>query len=77
MRKSLAAFCLETGLVELLRQWEQQQNAPLTPETISYGSKRKVLVALQQGAQLAGTTLCTNRQRDRLPILCREAASPR
>ena len=42
MRKSLAAFCLETGLMELLRQWEQQQNAPLTPETISYGSKRKV-----------------------------------
>ena len=42
MRKSLAAFCLEKGLQELLGQWDQDRNAPLTPETISYGSKRKV-----------------------------------
>lgn len=42
MRKSLATFCLETGHEELLRQWEQERNAPLTPEAISYGSKRKV-----------------------------------
>ena len=42
MRKSLAAFCLEKGLQELLGQWDQERNAPLTPETISYGSKRKV-----------------------------------
>ena len=42
MRESLRAFCLRAGREELLRQWDEAANAPLTPDTISYGSKRKV-----------------------------------
>ena len=42
MRKSLLDFCLETGPDELLSQWDEQLNGPLTAADIAYGSKRKV-----------------------------------
>ena len=42
MRKSLLDFCLETGRDELLSQWDEHLNGPLTAADITYGSKRKV-----------------------------------
>ena len=49
MKKSLAEFCLEAGAEALLGQWEQVRNAPMTPETISYGSKQKVWWQCEKG----------------------------
>lgn len=49
MKKSLAEFCLEAGAEALLGQWEQVRNAPMTPETISYGSKQKVWWRCEKG----------------------------
>lgn len=42
MRESLADFCHRTGREDLLAEWDTKRNLPLTPETTSYGSKRKV-----------------------------------
>lgn len=42
LRKSLLDFCLETGRDELLSQWDEHLNGPLTAADITYGSKRKV-----------------------------------
>lgn len=42
MRTSLYDYCVEHGLSGLLQQWMPLKNAPLTPQTISYGSRRSV-----------------------------------
>lgn len=41
MRTSLYDYCLERGRTDLLQQWDGEENGPLTPQTVSYGSKRK------------------------------------
>ena len=42
MRESLASFCQRNDRADLLREWDSEKNLPLTPETVSYGSKKKV-----------------------------------
>lgn len=42
MRETLFDYCKRTGELELLRQWNSERNGALTPETVSYGSKKKV-----------------------------------
>lgn len=42
MRENLYDFCNRTGQSILLEQWNVEQNLPLTPQDISYGSKKKV-----------------------------------
>lgn len=42
MVKSLYNFCIQEGQRELLNQWAADANLPFTPETISYGSTKKV-----------------------------------
>ena len=41
MRKSLSDYCREMECTFLLDEWDADKNAPITPETISYGSKRQ------------------------------------
>ncbi len=41
MRESLYDRCIRTENARLLAQWDER-NAPLTPRTVSYGSKRKL-----------------------------------
>lgn len=41
MRESLYDRCIRTGNTMLLSEWDEQ-NAPLTPQTVSYGSKQKL-----------------------------------
>ncbi len=41
MRETLFDYCKRTGELELLRQWNSERNGALTPETVSYGSKRR------------------------------------
>lgn len=42
MRETLFDYCKRTGELELLRQLNSERNGALTPETVSYGSKKKV-----------------------------------
>ena len=49
MRETLSEYCKRTGLHTLLEQWDQQANAPLTPDSISHGSKRKVWWRCEKG----------------------------
>ena len=41
MRKSLYDYCMEQGLEYLLKQWDTERNAPLTPQTVTAGSSDK------------------------------------
>lgn len=49
MRTSLYDYCLKYDLQDLLRQWHPTKNAPLTPEEVSYGSKRSVWWNCEKG----------------------------
>lgn len=42
MWETLYEYCKRTGTEYLLQQWDQVRNAPLMPEQIRYGSKKKV-----------------------------------
>lgn len=42
MRESLYEYCLREDRKNLLEQWDSAGNAPLTPTSVSYGSKQKV-----------------------------------
>lgn len=42
MRESLADFCHREHREELLIEWDTEKNLPLTPETVSRGSKHRV-----------------------------------
>ena len=42
MRESLADFCHREHREDLLAEWDSERNLPLTPETVSRGSKRRV-----------------------------------
>ena len=49
MGESLSAFCHRQNLTALLAQWDGQANLPLTPETIPYGSTKKVWWQCEKG----------------------------
>lgn len=49
MRTTLYDYCREQDMPELLREWHQTKNAPLTPEGITYGSKRSVWWKCEKG----------------------------
>lgn len=42
MRETLRKYCEETGKFSVLAEWDTDNNLPLTPDTVSYGSKSKV-----------------------------------
>ena len=42
MRISLSEYCHCNQREDLLAEWDSARNAPLTPDSVSYGSKRKV-----------------------------------
>ena len=42
MKQSLYAYCRQYHKDALLTEWDDARNLPLTPETVSYGSQRKV-----------------------------------
>lgn len=57
----------------LLKEWDESRNFPLTPDTVSYGSKKKVwwtcengyswqtTVASRTGAQQCGCRVCAGK----------------
>ena len=42
MRQTLQEFCCRNEKEFLLQQWDTEKNAPDTPQTVSYGSNRKM-----------------------------------
>lgn len=42
MRTTLREFCAARDHPQLLAQWDRERNQPLTPEDVTYGSRRKV-----------------------------------
>lgn len=49
MQKTLREFCEEEGNRELLEQWITRRNLPLTPDTVSYGSRKKIWWQCRKG----------------------------
>ena len=49
MGETLSAFCHARDCTELLAQWDRRANLPLTPETIPYGSTKKVWWQCEKG----------------------------
>lgn len=49
MKESLLAFCERTNQWFLLKQWAREKNYPVSPEQISYGSRKKVWWRCENG----------------------------
>lgn len=49
MRTSLYDYCREHDLNDLLRQWHPSKNEPLTQQTVTYGSKRRIWLRCDHG----------------------------
>lgn len=49
MQETLHGYCMRTGAYALLEQWDFTRNGTVTPEQISYGSKRKVWWRCEHG----------------------------
>ena len=49
MHEALRPYCMRMGLETLLEQWDTARNLPLTPDDVSYGSKRKVWWRCEKG----------------------------
>lgn len=71
VQMTLYEYCLEMGREELLREWDGERNAPLTPEEVSPGSHRAVWWVCEKGhrwramvksrAMGTGCPVCANR----------------
>lgn len=42
MRESLKSYCERNGMEYILEEWDAEKNDPLTPDDVSYGSKKEV-----------------------------------
>ena len=42
MRQTFYEFCMLHERTNLLKEWDESRNFPLTPDAVSYGSKKKV-----------------------------------
>ncbi len=49
IKETLGNFCRRTGQVELLMQWDTGKNGSLTPDDISFGSKKTVWWSCDKG----------------------------
>ena len=49
LRESFYAHCIRTGKQRLLSQWLREENLPLTPAELSYGSRKKVWWQCERG----------------------------
>ena len=49
MRQTFYEFCILHERTNLLKEWDESRNFPLTPDTVSYGSKKKVWWTCENG----------------------------
>ena len=76
MRKSLYDYCLEQGEAALLQQWHPTQNIPLKPQTVSYGSKRKVWWICEKGHEWQAAVYTRTGSAAGCPYCAGKRASP-
>jgi len=73
MTKSLYDYCIENNKQTLLEQWDKEKNYPLTPQDVSYGSRKEIWWRCEQGhkwrasirsrvIQHAGCPYCTGKK---------------
>lgn len=53
MRQTFYEFCMLHERTNLLKEWDESRNFPLTPDTVSYGSKKKVWWTCENGHSVA------------------------
>ncbi|MBS4880587.1 MAG: zinc-ribbon domain-containing protein [Firmicutes bacterium] len=71
MRQTLFGFCTENHREALLTEWDAAHNVPLTPETVTYGSRKLVRRCCGEGhryfamvcsrVRVSGCPYCANR----------------
>ena len=49
MRQTFFEICMLHERTNLLKEWDKSRNFPLTPDTVSYGSKKKVWWTCENG----------------------------
>ena len=49
MRQTFYESCMLHERTNLLKEWDESRNFPLTPDTVSYGSKKKVWWTCENG----------------------------
>lgn len=49
MSETLRAYCIRTNQQSILAEWDEGRNLPLTPDTVSYGSRKKVWWSCSEG----------------------------
>ena len=72
MRQTFYEFCMLHERTSLLKEWDESRNFPLTPDTVSYGSKKKVWWTCENGhswqttvhvrSEGSGCPYCTGRK---------------
>ena len=72
MRQTFYEFCMLHEKTNLLKEWDESRNFPLTPDTVSYGSKKKVWWTCENGhswqttvhvrSEGSGCPYCTGRK---------------
>ena len=73
MRQTFYEFCMLHERTNLLKEWDKSRNFPLTPDTVSYGSNKKVwwqcsmghvwksVIYPRTGAQQCGCPVCAGK----------------
>ena len=72
MRQTFYEFCMLHERTNLLKEWDESRNFPLTPDTVSYSSKKKVWWTCENGhswqttvhvrSEGSGCPYCTGRK---------------
>lgn len=72
MRQTFYEFCMLHERTNLLKEWDESRNFPLTPDAVSYGSKKKVRWTCENGhswqttvhvrSEGSGCPYCTGRK---------------
>ena len=72
----MRAYCLRTNCEELLRQWHPDKNEPLTPDTVSRGSSRRVWWRCEKGHEWQCDLHTRASSRSRCPYCVGKKAAP-
>lgn len=76
MRESLHAYCLRSGETALLSQWDAGGNGTLTPQSIPYGSKRKVWWTCEKGHRWQATVTSRTSEHTGCPVCSGRRTDP-
>ena len=55
--ESLREYCLSMNMPQILEEWDDEKNAPLTPDDVSRGSKKKVWWRCKKGHEWEATLM--------------------